>query len=224
MNTCPELIVMLTHNDQTIENALEIFDQCKDLDTKFWGLKEKGIPVEEMKNLVSIMKQHGKSVALEVVEYTEEEGLEGAKLAIECGCDILMGTCFFDSINTLCKENGIKYMPFVGKVTGRPSILDGTYEEMISQAQEYIEKGAYGIDLLGYRYTGDSYALNMELVSAINAPVCIAGSVDTYRKLDEVKAVCPWSFTVGSAFFDNRFEGSVPEQIKKVREYLAKNK
>ena len=30
MSKHPELIVMLTHNDRTVENAYEIFDTCKD--------------------------------------------------------------------------------------------------------------------------------------------------------------------------------------------------
>ena len=49
------------------------------------------------------MKKQGKSTFLEVVEYTEEQGLKGAEMALECGCDILMGTVYFDSINAFCK-------------------------------------------------------------------------------------------------------------------------
>ena len=37
-------------------------------------------------------------------------------MAVECGCDILMGTMYYDSINEYCKENNLKYMPFIGKV------------------------------------------------------------------------------------------------------------
>ena len=50
------------------------------------------------------MKKQGKSTFLEVVEYTEEQGLKGAEMALECGCDILMGTVYFDSINAFCKN------------------------------------------------------------------------------------------------------------------------
>ncbi len=75
-----------------------------------------------------------KKTFLEVVEYTEEEGLERAKIALECGCDILMGTLFYDSINEFCKSNNLKYMPFVGQVEDRPSILKGSIDEMINEA------------------------------------------------------------------------------------------
>jgi len=214
------LIVMLTHNDETVNNAHEIFEKCKNSDAKFWGFKEKSIPIEQMKNLYKYMKECGKTTFLEVVEYTEKEGLEGAKLALECGCDILMGTVFFDSINEFCKKNNLRYMPFVGKVTERPSILEGEIDEIIKEANEYLKKGVYGFDLLGYRYTGNAVELNERFVLEVNAPVCIAGSVNGYERLDELKNINPWSFTIGSAFFENKFDGSFEEQINKVCEYV----
>ena len=158
MKNFPELIVMLTHNDRTVENAREIFEQCKNTKSKFWGFKEEPLPLDEMKKLFTRMKEFGKTTFLEVVAYSEREGLDGAKIAAACHCDFLMGTKFFDSINAFCKENGIRYMPFVGKITGRPSILEGTLDEMLDEARYCLSKGVYGLDLLGYRYTGDASA------------------------------------------------------------------
>ena len=220
MKNSLNLIVMLTHNDETVNNAHEIFEKCKNSDAKFWGFKEKSLPIEQMKNLYKYMKECGKTTFLEVVEYTEKKGLEGAKIALECGCDILMGTMFFDSINEFCKKNSLKYMPFVGKVTERPSILAGEIDEIIKEANEYLKKGVYGFDLLGYRYTGNAVELNERFVLEVNAPVCIAGSVNGYERLDELKNINPWSFTIGSAFFENKFDGSFEEQINKVCEYV----
>lgn len=39
----PELIVMLTWNDKTVENAKELFLESKDAPAKFWGCKREGI-------------------------------------------------------------------------------------------------------------------------------------------------------------------------------------
>lgn len=220
MKNSLNLIVMLTHNDETVNNAHEIFEKCKNSDAKFWGFKEKSLPIEQMKNLYKYMKECGKTTFLEVVEYTEKEGLEGAKIALECGCDILMGTMFFDSINEFCRKNNLRYMPFVGNVTERPSILEGEIDEIIKEANEYLKKGVYGFDLLGYRYTGNAVELNERFVLEVNAPVCIAGSVNGYERLDELKNINPWSFTIGSAFFENKFDGSFEEQINKVCEYV----
>lgn len=220
MGTAPELIVMLTHNDLTVTDAYAVFDRCKNSKAKFWGFKEEPLPLEQMKQLFGYMKDCGKTTFLEVVAYGEQECLEGAQKAVECKCDYLMGTSFFDSVNAFCKNHNLKYMPFVGQITGRPSVLEGTLEAMVKEADEYIAKGAYGIDLLGYRYTGDPVYLNKEFVARVKAPVCIAGSINSYERLNEIKTAAPWTFTIGGAFFENKFEGTMEEQINKVCEYV----
>lgn len=220
MGNAPELIVMLTHNDLTVIDAYEIFDQCKKSKAKFWGFKEEPLPLEQMQKLFAYMKDCGKTTFLEVVSYSENECLEGARKAVACNCDFLMGTTFFDSVNDFCRENHLNYLPFVGKITGRPSVLEGTPEEMINEANAYIAKGVYGIDLLGYRYTGDAALLNREFVKNMEVPVCIAGSVNSYERLQEIKAVSPWAFTIGGAFFENKFDGTMKEQIDKVCNFM----
>ncbi len=215
---------MLTHDDMTVANAAQIFEQCKDSKAKYWGFKEKPLPTAEMKALLAEMKRCGKTTFLEVVEYTEAEGLAGACVAAECGCDILMGTCFSDKINDFCRAHNMKYMPFVGKITGRPSVLEGEIDEMIAEAREYLAKGVHGFDLLGYRYTGDAARLNSLFVKNIEAPVCLAGSVDSYQRLDEIKAANPWAFTIGSAFFEGKFGKSFSQQINNVIDYMANDK
>lgn len=218
----PKLIVMLTHNDRTVSNAAEIFNSCKNSKAEIFGFKEEGIPFAEMKKLFETMKNCGKITALEVVAYNEEECLDAAKKAVECQCNFLMGTKFFDSVNNFCRKNNLKYMPFVGEITGRPSVLEGTLESMIDEAQKCLSKGVFGIDLLGYRYTGDAVALNKNFVAQINAPVCIAGSVNSYKRLDEVKAANSWAFTIGGAFFENKFGENFSEQIDTVCNYMKK--
>ena len=220
MNKTPQLVVMLTRNDCTVENAYEIFDQCRNSSAEFWGFKEKPLPLEQMKELYAYMKECNKTTFLEVVAYTEKEGLEGARMARECGCDTLIGTLFSDSINEYCKEHGMKYMPFVGTVTGRPSILEGSIGEMIDEAHRYLEKGVYGFDLLGYRYTKDCAALNKRFVAEVDAPVCIAGSINSYTRLDEIRDAGPWTFTIGSAFFEHKFGDTFCEQINRVCNYM----
>lgn len=216
----PELVVMLTKDDLTVTNAAEIFEQCKDTRAKCWGVKEHPLPLGQMKNLFGRMKAFGKTTFLEVVAYSEKEGLEGAMMAAECGCDILMGTRFYDSINDFCKSRHLKYMPFVGQLEGRPTILDGTIDGMAAEAHEYIRKGVFGIDLLAYRFTGDAAALCRKFITEVDAPVCVAGSIDSFQRLNEVKQLSPWAFTIGSAFFDHKFGPSFPEQIQRVCDFI----
>lgn len=216
----PELIVMLTHDDLTVENAYEVFEQCRDTKATYWGFKEQPLPIEEMRRLYARMKECGKRTALEVVAYTEQEGLEGAQMAATCGCDLLMGTCYSDAIARFCQQHGLSYMPFVGDITGRPSILEGSIEGMVAQAEDLKARGVYGIDLLGYRYIADAEQLIAELVEKTDLPICVAGSIDSYERLQFIKQVRPWAFTIGSAFFEHKFGDSIAEQVNRVAEFI----
>lgn len=216
----PHLIVMLTHNDKTLQNALTLFDECKYSKAQFFGIKDGDFDVTQMKAIFDTMKKYHKTTVLEVVQYDEAASLAGAKMAVECQVDILMGTCFFDSVNDFCKQHQLKYMPFVGEIHHRPSVLSGSIESMIAQAKHYQAKGVYGIDLLGYRYVGNAALLNQEMVTHVNLPIVIAGSIDSHAKLDEMKRITPFAFTIGSAFFEHKFGSSLVEQINYVCDYL----
>ena len=219
----PELIVMLTHNDRTVENAAEIFEACKDTKAKFWGFKEVGLPLDQMKELCAAMKAAGKTTFLEIVAYTEEECLAGAQMAVDCGFEYLMGTMYFDSVRDLVRGAGLKYLPFVGEIRERPSVMYGTIESTIQEGLDLLKAGKIdGVDLLGYRFVGDAVKLNHDFVAAVQpyGPVCLAGSVSSYQRLDEVASTGAWAFTIGGAFFENKFGGTFAEQIDKVVEYM----
>ena len=222
MNGKPELIVMLTHNDRTVPDAPAVFEACRDSKARYFGMKEEGLPFAQMKKLYARMRECGKQTLLEVVAYTEPECLAGAKVAVECGCDYLMGTTFSDSVNDYCRDHGLRYLPFVGDIVGRPSVLRGTLEGMVAEARAALAKGAFGIDLLGYRYTGDAVALNRGFVAGVSAPVCLAGSVNSFQRLAEVKEAGPWAFTIGGAFFEGRFGSGMREQIDAVCDFMAR--
>jgi len=218
----PEFILMLTYNDSTVKDALRIFRECKDLSIKHWGFKDVGLPPDEMKSLVREMKSAGKTTYLEVVSLSEDEGLRGAKLAVEAGFDVLMGTVYFDSIRDYLKDKPIKYYPFPGHVHSHPSILDGTMDEIVSHAKLLESKGVQGLDLLTYRYTGDAPALLRKVVKAVNIPIVSAGSIESYKRIMEVWKTGAWGYTIGSALFDKKFvaDGSFKDNARAVSEWL----
>lgn len=214
-----ELIVMLTNNDVTVPDAMETFESVKDLPVKYWGFKDHGMVPEKMKELAQYMKKCGKTTFLEVVSYTEEECMRGAKLAVECGFDYLIGTIFYDSVYEYIKTTNLKYCPFAGKVTQNPSILQGTAQEMLAQEASFAEKGCDGTDLLGYRYVdGDPTALSAEYIANAKKPVILAGSVGSDERVAEVLKMNPWTFTMGSALFNKNFvkDGSFRENLEYV--------
>ena len=61
------------------------------------------------------------------------------------------------------------------------------------------------------------------MVLNVNAPVCIAGSIGSYEQLDKLKNIKPWAFTIGSAFFENKFGDNFCEQINNVYDYVKIN-
>jgi Phosphoribosylformimino-5-aminoimidazole carboxamide ribonucleotide (ProFAR) isomerase len=218
----PELIVMLTHQDKTVQNALELFERTKDFPIKHWGFKDVGLSPDEMQKVVAVMKDSGKTTFLEVVSLSEEEGLQGARLAVELGFDILMGTVFYPSIADYLKDQPVLYYPFPGHVHSHPSILDGEIEEIVSHARELEGYGVHGLDLLTYRYNGEASYLLRQVVAATKVPVVSAGSIASFARIEEVWGAGAWGFTIGTAFFEKQFvpEGSFEENVQAVCNWL----
>ncbi|HXQ39204.1 MAG TPA: hypothetical protein VN843_34715 [Anaerolineales bacterium] len=218
----PELIVMLTYQDRTVPNALELFERTKDYPITHWGFKDVGLPADQMKSVVKAMKDAGKITFLEVVSLSEEEGLRGAQLAVQLGFDILMGTVFFPSISEYLKNKPVRYYPFPGHVHSHPSILDGTIDEIVAHARKLEDHGVHGLDLLTYRYNGEAPRLLKLVVEATNVPIVSAGSIASFERITEVWDSGAWGFTIGSAFFERQFvpDGSFEENVAAVCDWL----
>lgn len=218
----PELIVMLTHHDQTVPDALELFERTKDYPIRYWGFKDVGLSTAEMQKVVAAMQAAGKITCLEVVTLSEEEGLRGAQLSVDLGFDILMGTVFYPSIADSLKDKTVRYYPFPGHVHSHPSILDGTIEEIVSHACQLEASGVHGLDLLTYRYEGDAPSLLTQVVRSTHIPVISAGSIASFERIMEVWSAGAWGFTIGSAFFDREFvpKGSFEENVLAVCDWL----
>ena len=199
-----KIIIMLTHNDKTVPNAYDVFESCKDLPVQFWGFKDVGVPKEEMARIVKAMKDAGKTTFLEVVSYTEEECMRGAKLAVELGYDYLMGTVYHQSVFEYLATQNIKFLPFCGQVSGSPSVLEGAFDEIIEDARGLLSKGVDGIDLLAFRHK-DGAGLAEAYCKAIDKPVVIAGSINSPARLEFINKINPWAFTMGSALFTENF-------------------
>ena len=218
----PELIVMLTHHDETVPDALELFERTKDYPITHWGFKDVGLPPKEMQAVAAAMKEAGKITFLEAVSLSEEEGLRGARLAVDSGFDILMGTVFYPSINDYLQDKPIRYYPFPGRIHGHPSILDGAIDNIVAHARELETYGVHGLDLLTYRYTGNAPHLLSQVVQATRIPVVSAGSIASFERITEVWDSGAWGFTIGSAFFEKMFvpDGSFEENVLAVCNWL----
>ena len=218
----PELIVMLTHQDETVADALELFKRTQEYPITHWGFKDVGLAPKEMQTVAAAMKDAGKTTYLEVVSLSEEDGLRGAQLAVDAGFDVLMGTVFYPSIAAYLRDKPVRYYPFPGRVHGHPSILDGTIDEIVAHACELDRHGVHGLDLLTYRFTGDAPGLLSEVVQCTKLPVISAGSIASFERISEVWDTGAWGFTIGTAFFEKKFvpEGSFEENVLAVCDWL----
>lgn len=218
-----KLIVMLTHNDRTVRDAAEVFSACSGLPVEFWGFKNIGLSRIEMTELVAMMKKCGKKTFLEVVTYSEDECMEGAKLALELGFDYLAGTVFYTKVWELLKDRNITYLPFVGRVHGSPSVLEGTANDIIHEGLEYMKLGIKGFDLLAYRHIGDPETLAKEFLAAVPGTTVIAGSIESRERMQFVEDIGAWAFTMGSALFEKKFDihGDFKQNLEKVIEIMG---
>lgn len=218
----PELIVMLTHQDKTVPDALDLFQRTREYPITHWGFKDVGLSPREMQSLAGTMKDAGKTTYLEVVSLSEEEGLQGARLAVESGFDVLMGTVFYPSILEYLKDKPIQYYPFPGHVHSHPSILDGTIDKIVAHACELEGYGVHGLDLLTYRFNGEAGRLLKQVVESTKIPIVSAGSIASFERIREVWDAGAWGFTIGSAFFEKKFvpEGSFEKNLMTVCDWL----
>jgi len=215
---------MFTLNDMTVSDAIDHFEMVKDLDVDYFGFKEIGLPQYKMKELNDKIHISGFKSFLEVVEYEEDRIYEPAKMAVEMGFDYLMGTIYFPSIWDIIKGKNIKYFPFCGKIYDRPSILDGTIEEIVQDAKRIEAEGAQGFDLLAYRYKYQDKVndLVLALNEALEVPIVSAGSINSFDRLQETIDQGVWGFTIGGAFFEKKFvpNGSYRDNVAAVIRFL----
>lgn len=217
-----KLIAMLTHDDKTVENALEVFEKYKSAPTNYWGFKDTGTDREKIKSLIERMKGTGKTTFLEILNEKEDECIRFARVAVEFEFDYLISMHYFDTVNDFLRSKPIKYFPTCGKRSGIPRMLDGSIEEIISEAKQIEKAGVNGITLSAYRYRGNPEELSQEFVKEIQIPIIITGSINCYERLDLIKRLNPWGFTIGSAFFNKDFGKNLTlaDQIKRVVDYI----
>lgn len=220
------LISMLTWNDKTVSNALEVFEKSKFIPGAIcWGFKDMGIEKINAEELARSMKLAGKITFYESLVEKEDKCIEAAKFALDNKFNYLIGMPFFHSVQEFLRKTSIKYFPTCGRRSGVSRMLHGTIEDIINDGLKLQENGIDGICLSMYRFTGgDPEELAERFMKIINIPVIISGTIDSYSRLNTVKKLKPWGFTVGSAFFNKKFgeemNSSFTEQINKVLDCL----
>ena len=215
-----DLIVMLTWHDVTVPDAKEVFLACKDAPAKHWGFKLEGTTPESMAELIRCMKENDKTVYIEVLDMKEEVCLDAAKRCAAAGVDHLLGTVYYESVAKVCAEAGMKYSPFTALAPD--SRLRGDIPSVVEKAKADTARNPSGITISAFRYVdGDPVELLKALDGAMEKPYRIAGSVNSFERIDFLKTLQNLTaFTIGGAFFEGQFGGTFAQQITKVCDYL----
>jgi hypothetical protein len=211
-------IFMLTKDDRTVSNAVQVYSSLSRSPLRYVGFKDIGVPLDELKALARLIKADGRQVMLEVVSASREAEMRSVEAAIEIGVDYLLGGRHAEEATRLLKGSDIRYFPFAGRTVGHPTKLTGTIDDIVDDAVRLAAlPGVHGLDLLAYRFAGDVEALTQRVVKAVSVPVIAAGSIDRAERVQAMRQAGVWAFTVGSAVFDGSFLGEpVPQQIDNI--------
>lgn len=219
-----EFIFMLTRNDQTVPDAMAVYERIRDTDLRYIGFKDVGLPTGELRDLARAMRADGREVFLEVVSERAQDELRSVEAALEIGVDWLLGGTHPDEALSILDRIGPpgapgrpRYCPFPGRIVGHPSVLKGSLDEIATSAHDLTTRpGVHGLDLLAYRWEGDVPALVRAVVDAASGPVIAAGSVDSATRINALADAGAWAYTIGGAIFDGRLPAgpSVREQVE----------
>jgi hypothetical protein len=215
-----EFIFMLTHNDATVPDALDVLDDIRGRGLRYIGFKDIGQPPETLMRIAELAHEAGLQVMLEVVSTSVEDERRSLQAALEIGVDWVLGGTHPDAGLDILGNAPIRYCPFPGTIIGHPSVLTGEIAEIADHATELTARdGVYGVDLLAYRHhTADPVELTRAVVRATNGPVIVAGSIATIEQIHAVRDAGAWGFTIGGAIFESRLPGgpSIGAQIENV--------
>lgn len=217
-----EFVFMLTKDDRTVADPLDVYAQARGCGLRYVGFKDVGATVADLRAVCGRAHDDGLEVMLEVVSTSREDELASIAAAKKIGVDwVLGGTHPADGLRVLDGAD-VRFCPFPGTVVGHPSVLLGDIDEIAQSARAITAlDGVYGLDLLAYRHrSADAAELTAAVVRAAAGPVIAAGSVASVGQIKALEAAGAWGFTIGGAIFDGRLPGG-PSIAGQIRQVLA---
>jgi hypothetical protein len=218
-----DFIFMLTRDDRTVEDALDVLDAIRPLGLRHIGFKDIGVGPERLQELNRRVKEQGAISYLEVVGTTREACLASVRVAREIGVDRLLGGTDAEAALDILKGSGIRYYPFPGFPSGHPTVLGGGPEDVAAHCEAFMATGCAGVDLLAYRAID---AEPMDLVRAArralgDGMLIVAGSVDQPARIRALGEAGADAFTIGSAVFNGAFSPRKGALLSQLRDVLS---
>jgi hypothetical protein len=219
-----EFIFMLTRDDRTIADAVEVLDSVTDSGLRYVGFKDVGADPARQCQITTRAHELGLEVMLEVVSTSVESEANSVRSARAAGVDWVLGGTNPKVALEILAGTDIRYCPFPGTVTGHPSVLSGSIDDIAASTSKLSGlAGVHGVDLLTYRHAeADPEKLTRAVVEACDGPVIAAGAVVTRDQIVLLDRAGAWGFTIGSAVFAGQLPGapSVSAQVQTVLSWL----
>jgi len=219
-----EFIFMLTKDDRTIVDATKVLDSIADSGLRYVGFKDVGADPARQREITVRAHDLGMEVMLEVVSTSAEAEANSVRSARAAEVDWVLGGTNPEAGTQILAGTDIRYCPFPGTVTGHPSVLSGSIDDIAASAASLSGmEGVHGVDLLTYRHAeADPEKLTHAVVGACDGPVIAAGAVVTRDQINLLNRAGAWGFTIGSAIFNGQLPGapSVPAQVQTVLGWL----
>lgn len=214
---------MFTHQDLTVPNAVDLYEQVRGSGLNYVGFKDVGAPVSVLQAVCEAAHEDGVEVMLEVVSTTLEEELRSVQVGMGLGADWILGGTHPKDVLLRLAGCRARYCPFPGRVIGHPSVLTGEVAEIVESASRIRAlSGVSGLDLLAYRHPDvDGAVLAGAVASAVTGPVIAAGSIDRMEQIAALETTGVWGFTVGTAIMDGKLPGG-PTIRGQVESVIAK--
>jgi hypothetical protein len=215
-----EFIFMLTRDDQTIKDSLDVIDIISNTGVRHIGFKDIGVDRGTLAALNDRIKGLGAVSYMEVVSTTSEACLSSARTAREVGVDRLLGGTEVEGTLEILQGSAIAYYPFPGRPEGHPTRLHGSPGDVAADCRRIEALGCAGVDLLAYRAVdADPLDLVGAAREALSGELIVAGSIDGPEQIRALGAAGVDAFTIGTAAFDGSFsprKGSLRSQLRDI--------
>jgi hypothetical protein len=213
-----DFIFMLTRQDRTVADCLDLVRLILPLGLKHVGFKDVGASPTTLSALSEAIRASGATSYMEVVSTTPETCLASARIAVEIGVDCVMGGTDVAAIQGILRKSKTRFFPFPGYPHGHPTRLAGTLQDIEIHCRDFAAHGCAGADLLAYRATeADPIALIRAAKKGLGEKrLIVAGSIVSKAQIRAIAEAGADAFTIGSAVLDGSYApdmGSVLSQL-----------
>lgn len=219
-----DFIFMLTRNDRTVENCLEVMELIRPLGLSHVGFKDIGTDADTLRRLCAAIHAVGAVSYMEVVATNPQACLESARVARDVGVQRLLGGTQVDQTLAILQGSATRYYPFAGRPAGHPTELGGSAEDVEADCRAYVRAGCDGCDVLAFRATE---ADPVDLVRAArrglgpDKQLIVAGAVTGYERIKAVHDAGADAFTIGTAVLDGKYVSGEPTLAGQLRAVMA---